>query len=376
MKSIRNPFITSGYISAEYFCDRETERSLFIRELTGGNNIALISTRRMGKTGLIQHCFNDKELKDRYYTFFIDIYSTKSLRDFVYELSKGILETLKPQGKKASQLFWNTVRSLQAGVTFDFNGVPTLKFGLGDVQQSETTLEELFEYLEKADRPCLVAIDEFQQIAGYSETPTEAILRTHVQRCKNTHFVFAGSRQHVMGAMFQSASRPFYQSVSIMNLESIPLENYAAFARLHFNKSEKDIDSKVIKTVYEQFDGITWYVQKMLHILFELTSKGETCSLALLEKAFPDVLESFKYTYPEILFRLPVKQKELLIALAKEGKTSALTSASFIKKYKLDSASSVQAGMKGLLEKDFVTRELGIYQVYDRFFRIWLAQNY
>ena len=35
-----------------------------------------------------------------YYTFFVDIYATKSLRDFIFSLSKVILESLKPFGKK------------------------------------------------------------------------------------------------------------------------------------------------------------------------------------------------------------------------------------------------------------------------------------
>ena len=83
-----------------------------------------------------------------------------------------------------------------------------------------------------------------------------------------------------------------------------------------------------------------------------------------------------RYTYSEILFRLPEKQKELLIAITKEGRAKALTSGTFIKKYKLASASSVQAALKGLLEKDFVTQEMGICQIYDRFLGIWLKENY
>ncbi len=33
-----------------------------IREVANGNNLALIFTRHMGKTGLIQHCFNHPEI--------------------------------------------------------------------------------------------------------------------------------------------------------------------------------------------------------------------------------------------------------------------------------------------------------------------------
>ena len=104
---IRNPFITSGYVSADYFCDRQQESEQLVREVMNGNNLALVSTRRMGKTGLIRHCFQFPEIKQDYYTFFIDIYDSRSLRDLVFALSKEILEVLKPIGKKASHGFGN-----------------------------------------------------------------------------------------------------------------------------------------------------------------------------------------------------------------------------------------------------------------------------
>ena len=78
---IRNPFITSGSVSQEYFCGRKTESQNLIREITNGNNLALISTRRMEKTGLIQHCFQSERIRKNYYIFVVDIYATKSLRD-------------------------------------------------------------------------------------------------------------------------------------------------------------------------------------------------------------------------------------------------------------------------------------------------------
>lgn len=73
---------------------------------------------------------------------------------------------------------------------------------------------------------------------------------------------------------------------------------------------------------------------------------------------------------------MPEKQKELLIAITKEGKASAITYGAFIKKYRLPSSSSVQSALKGLLEKDFVTQEARAYQIYDRFFGLWLQRNY
>lgn len=373
---IRNPFITSGYVSADYFCDRHQESERLIREVMNGNNLALVSTRRMGKTGLIRHCFQFSEIQRNYYTFFIDIYDSRSLRDLAFALSKEILEVLKPAGRKALQSFWECVKSLQASISFDVNGVPSLNLGLGDIQSPANTLDEIFRYLGQADKPCLVAIDEFQQVTKYVEGNVEATLRTYVQHCNNARFIFAGSQRHIMGNMFLTASRPFYQSVSMMHLDSIPLEEYVAFACMHFERGGKVIEKEAVAVIYEQFEGITWYIQKVLNMLYDMTPEQGMCKAGMVADAIRQIVDSFRYTYSEILFRLPEKQKELLIAITKEGKAKAITSGTFIKKYKLASASSVQAALKGLLEKDFVTQEMGVCQIYDRFLGIWLKENY
>ena len=263
-----------------------------------------------------------------------------------------------------------------SSISFDVNGMPSLNLGLGDIQAPATTLDEIFRYLEQADKPCLIAIDEFQQITGYVEKNVEATLRTYVQHCNNARFIFAGSQRHVMGNMFLTPSRPFYQSVSMMHLESIPLEEYIRFACMHFKRAGKEIEESAVTTVYQQFEGITWYIQKVLNTLYDMTPEYGVCKVGMVSGAIRQIIDSFRYTYSEILFRLPEKQKELLIAITKEGRAKALTSGTFIKKYKLASASSVQAALKGLLEKDFVTQEMGICQIYDRFLGIWLKENY
>ncbi|MCD8208601.1 MAG: ATPase, partial [Bacteroidales bacterium] len=105
-----NPFIISGYAGAEYFCDREAERTRLITELVNGNNVTLFSPRRVGKTSLIEHCFHSGEL-ERYHTFFIDIYATKNLRELVYAMSKTILNSLKSRGQNAFASFVKYVSS-------------------------------------------------------------------------------------------------------------------------------------------------------------------------------------------------------------------------------------------------------------------------
>lgn len=170
-----------------------------------------------------------------------------------------------------------------------------------------------------------------------------------------------------MGNMFANASRPFYQSVSMMYLECIGLSEYENFARRHFENSGRKIGQGVVADIYDRFDGVTWYVQKMLNMLYGITPERGECRAEMLPEALGNILDSYKYTYQEILFRLPERQKELLIAISKEGAARAVTSGEFVQKYSLPSPSSVQAALKGLLEKDFVTHEQGVYRIYDKF---------
>lgn len=372
-----NPFVVSGYVSPEYFCDRVEENNNLTRYITNGRNVALISTRRMGKTGLIRHCFQGDEIKNQYHTFFIDIYSTASLREFVFALGKEIFEELKPKGRKFIDNFFSVISSLRVGFRLDtISGEPTFELGLGDIDAAEITLEEIFRYLELADKKCIVAIDEFQQIEHYPDKNVEAILRTLIQQAKNTNFIFAGSQHHIMSNLFQSPSRPFYHSVNIMHLDKIDVEIYCQFVTNQFTKYNKSIQEEAIQTVYNTFDGHTWYLQVMFNELFSLTKEKEICDSEMLQMAISNLISMQEFSFQEILYRLPAKQKEIFISIAKEGKAKAVTSNEFIKKYKLRTPSSVQAALKYLLEKDLVTQDGAAYMVYDRFFGIWINKKY
>ena len=197
MKTIHNPFITRGYIPDECFCDRVSETQRLAKSLMNGNDVVLFSPRRMGKTGLITHVFEREEIKRSYYTFFVDILHTTSLREFTFFLGKEVFRALQPAGKKVLDKLVSALKSLQGKITYDsVTGQPSFGVSLGDIQRPEFTLEEIFNYLDNAGKPCLVAIDEFQQINEYEDGNVEALLRGHIQKMKNCHFVFAGIRRN------------------------------------------------------------------------------------------------------------------------------------------------------------------------------------
>ena len=374
---VLNPFVVGRYVSEKYFCDREKETEFLMKQIENGRNVALISPRRMGKTGLVHHCFQQPRLNESYYTFFVDIYATSSLAEFVYLLGKTIYETLKPKRTAWAEKFFQMIASLRVGFKLDaMSGEPVFDIGLGDIQAPQTTLDEIFRYLEMADKPCVVAIDEFQQIGTYEETNVEALLRTKIQQCKQTMFIYAGSKRHLMSNMFHSSSKPFYQSAISMGLEPIPIHVYVDFAERLFEERGKHVSRQLVEQVYVMFDGCTWFVQMMMNELFALTGHDELCDVEKLEEARFNVIQLQEASYKDLLSRLAPKQKLLLQAIAKERLVKGITSSAFIKKYNLSSASSVQSALKPLLKNDIVTQNEDTYRVYDYFFSEWLASSY
>lgn len=237
-KRLKNPFVIIGNIPQEYFCDRRLESAQVVRTLTNESNLLLMSARRLGKSGLIKYCFEQPEIKSSYYTFYIDILHTSGIREFVCTFGAQVFEQLKGRGEKTLRSLTLALRSIAGSFGYDpLTGTPTFQLELGKVQQPEYTLKEIFDWLEQADKPCIVAFDEFQQIANYPEKNIEALLRGYIQHLKNVHFVYAGSERHLLTEMFLSSARPFYNSTSQLQLDPIVIGEYVPFVSHWFKEN-------------------------------------------------------------------------------------------------------------------------------------------
>ncbi len=370
-----NPFIIAGKIPSEYFCDREEESRQLITNIKNQTNTVLISPRRVGKTGLVNFCFEKPEVAEEYITIAIDILHTTTLKEFILELGNAVYRCVAKRSDRMMKLFATTLRSLSAAFGYDpvFN-THTFDIKLGDITVPQYTLEEIFRYIEGAEKRCVIVIDEFQQITNYPEKNVEALLRSHIQRMTNANFIFAGSQRHIMGEMFQSSSRPFYMSTTLLSLAPIQLEVYVDFVKRHFRAARKDIDAVAIAQVYEVFDGVTFYLQRIMHDAFAVTSVGTTCSQEQVADLTERLIIENSSRLREQLAFISEQQKELLYAISDEGVAERLTSSEFIKRHRLKSASAVQSAMKKLLEYDIITEQERRYTIADPLLRLWLRR--
>ena len=375
-----NPFYLTGIIPSRFFCDREAETRSITTALYNGENVLLTAERKIGKTQLIRHIFDQKGLKEDCLLFYVDIYSTSSLRELVYFMGKEIFSSLVPKDKKALKLLFSTVKSIVPSITVDsVTGKPELNLRLGDISRPELTLEEIFLYLDKADKHCVFAIDEFQQIAKYQEENTEALLRTHIQKCGNCQFIFSGSDRHILERMFTSYAQPFYNSAKKVFLDKIEKGVYVDFAMGLFRQSGRMLSEDAAGYCYDQFEGYTYYMHKVFHDLFASESP-KPVSVQDVDRTIGAILEENSHGYRELVGRLTLVQKQTLAAIARAGKARRVTSGDFIKRNALPSSSSVQKSISALLDNRLITFRVDdkekIYSVSDRFMEKWLRITY
>lgn len=382
MKKLENPFVIKGRIPDAYFCDREQETEQLVRWVTNGNNVVLIAPRRIGKTQLIDHCFAQPAIKDKYLTVFVDILQTTNLQEFTYELGKAVFEAAGTIESKLIRLFMQTVRSLQGEFGYDpATNLPKFTLSIGHIDNPVYTIEEIFRFLESADQRCIVAIDEFQRIAQFPEKNVEAILRTHIQHMHNCNFIFAGSERHLLGQMFMDYNRPFYASATMMTLEKIALGKYVDFATTHFEEYGKQLSADIVNRVYNLVDGNTFALQKIMNVAFSLTREKEECDITTTRKAIDEIISSSDYDYRTRLMTMSVPQKEVLYAIGRKGVVTQITGSEFVSKFRLGSASSVQSAVRklradGWLSETFDSEGNKQYQLSDIFLTLWIQSKY
>lgn len=368
-----NPFLIAGYYSPTYFCDRESETDKIISSLKNERNISLMSPRRYGKTGLIQHIFYQLSQTDNdIICIYMDVFSTQNLNNFVKLFTENTLGKMDSSLEKAMKNFAFVFKSFRPTLSYNaISGQPELSVKI-DPEMSENSLGEVFSYLKLSGKRCYIAIDEFQQIAEYPEKGVEALLRSHIQFIPNVRFIFSGSRQHLMSEIFLSAKRPFYQSTQTISLGIIGLKEYYSFALLHFEKNGLTISEECFSAVYQLFGGHTWYVQVVLNRLYEY--RKNINELDIIYYAVNELLEENSYSYQELINAYSGVQVNLLKAIATEGNVIQINAGDFISKYALKNSSSVSRALQKLLDNELVYKSTEGYIIYDKLFGFWLKK--
>ncbi len=370
-----NPFIVKDYAGPEYFCNRRIEIQRLINAIENQRNITLSSIRKMGKTGLIHHVFNQLNKARNIDAIYFDIYYTESLSGFINKFGTSLLTIEEFWPDKIKRKVNHFIKSIRPTITYDsLTGSPIFSFHLENEAAGIRTIDEIFGFLNERslEKPVVIAIDEFQQIASYPESNVEALLRTNIQKLHNVSFIFSGSDYQLLTSMFADAKRPFYQSTEFMHLEEIDSDEYAEFIRSKFSDSAIWIGDDAIREILQITRRYTYYVQFLCNRLHG--SGLSEINPDDVKQIYADILKENEVYYSGFRDLITRQQWNLLIALAKEDGVSRVTASAFIRRHDLNNNATVRRGIQALAEKKMIYRREMKYYVYDVFFAKWLQR--
>ena len=372
-RTLTNPFIYQGYESPKYFCDREVETKTLLSHLKNGRNVTLISPRRIGKTGLIKNTFYHLKEQEKDATcLYIDIFATKNLHDFVELLGVMVINEIVRKNASFIEKTISVFSALRPVLSMDpLTGEPSVSITV-EPSKEDITIQSIFNYLNDSEQEVYIAIDEFQQIAEYPEKGTEALLRSYIQFAQHVHFIFSGSKFHLMAEIFGSPKHPFYQSTEMMGLKPLDSDVYYDFCLQFFKEKGGNIEKDIFEYLYNMFEGHTWYIQCIMNRLYEANTNVE--STEQVNAAILSILAGREPQFESLSQFFTDNQFSLLKAIAKEGIVAQPTAGRFIKSHNLSGASSTKAALKVLEDKELVYRKPEGYIIYDRFMDLWLKR--
>lgn len=371
---MQNPFTFSNYVIGEAFCNRKKELSELLKYITASQNVLLFSNRRYGKSSLIQQIFNDiKEKNLNIGTMHVELYGTISEKDFIVRTFR-CLNQLESNFDNLLKSISTTLKNIKLNLSMD----PTT--GAASISPSFETanekmyLEEIMNIISRYSkkRKLVIAYDEFQEVADYTEEGFEKRLRSYIQQHSNICYIFSGSQRHLISEMFNSTSRAFYKLADSFPLGKIETKHYIPWAQNLFKRKNVHLDAELIEEIVARFENHPMYIQNFLfHLWEEPEETGFTSET--IDKIENSIIERRNLEHTVLWETLSINQKKTLkLILLNDG--SNLFNADALKSVNLKTGSLVTKALTSLINKEIIVKN-GKYLIQDIVFKNWLQKT-
>ena len=381
-----NPFVYGEVVPAAAFVNRVLELDRLIADLAAAQKVFLISPRRYGKSSLIRHALAAIGRRGAL-TVEITVSSFSSYVAFLEGYARALVAA-ETRWDRARNWLRDAVRSARAEVrytpdpTLQTPGTGTMSVSFPGVKTDRDIsrlAQEVFalpaRLAETRKRKVVVALDEFQAIAGFNGGSVEHAMRAAVQHQREVGYVFAGSEPSLMERML-GPKRPFYKAGPVMRLDKIPADEFAAFIDDRFTRSGMRPEPGLGAAIVDLAGNLPYDVQRLAHETWD-EIRGRSRRRATLDDlhlALKRLLAEQQTMFEALWQRMTLAQRGALRAVVVEDGRELL-SADVRNRHRLGGASTVQAALGALIRDDIVTREGDRYIVVDSLLREWVARQ-
>jgi uncharacterized protein len=380
---MNNPFVYGEVVPAAAFVNRVAELDRLSGDLAAGQKVFLISPRRYGKSSLIRRALAGLARRGML-TVDLTVSSFSSYVAFLEGYARAVV-TVETRWDRARKWLNETIRSARAEVRYDAApalGSGSLTVSFPDIRSERDVsrlAQEVFalpaQLAATRRRKVIVALDEFQAIAGFNGGSIEHALRAAVQHQRDVGYVFAGSEPSLMERML-TPRRPFYKAGPVMRLDKIPPEEFADFIDTRFTRSGITPEPGLGAAIVDLAGNLPYDVQRLAHETWDdVRAFGRRrATLDDLHRALRRLLVEQDTIFEALWQRLTLAQRAVLrTVVIEDGR--GLLSADVRSRYRLGGPSTVQGALGALNRDDIVSREVDRYHVVDSLLREWVARK-
>jgi AAA+ ATPase superfamily predicted ATPase len=371
---MENPFAYSNYVTGESFCNRKKELSELLGYIKGSQNVLLYSHRRYGKSSLIRQVFREiKEKNLNIGAMHVELYGTISEKDFITRTFQG-LNQLESNFDRLLKSVSKALKNIKLNLSIDSATGGTSLSPSFEAVNEKIFLEELMSILSNYSQKhkLVIAFDEFQEAANYTEDGFEKRLRSFIQQHSNICYIFSGSQQHLITEMFNSNNRAFYKLAESFPLDKIETKHYIPWIQSLFSRKNVHLPAELIEEIVARFENHPMYIQNFLFHLWEEPGK-KVFSTEIINNVENAIIEKRSMEHTVLWETLSINQKKTLkLILLNNG--SNLYNADSLKSVNLKTGSLVTKALLSLIKKEIIVKD-GRYLIQDIVFKKWLQKT-
>lgn len=372
---MKNPFMYGKPVTGEFFFKLQHLEHELDSYVKSAVSVVIVGPRRFGKTSFLKNYLFGKREQD-YTVIEIDAFNVVTHKDFLNQLINAVS---KEKGLIKKFIDWfGEFKNIKPHLTYRANpstGEMSISTDLGKVSESDTkqAILQAIDSVAKLSQKLIVSIDEFQKIGELDDQQwLEATLRSKMQEHTHISFIFTGSRRSIIEEIFNSSSRPFYKSCKIMFFPFLGPE-FTDWIVDRFSRVNITCDPIAIGYLRQQVGDTPHYVQE---VCFHLVSHGiKDVTRESIDDVIDIISSQSSYTYESLLNTLTPTQVKIIRMLVFEGKITY--SQHILDKYELQSASYIQSGIKSLVDKQIIEKQLDSKEINfdDPMFKIWMTKK-
>lgn len=373
----KKAFIYGVSVAGENFTDRVKETRRLKMNFENGQNVILLSPRRMGKTSLVQkvaHEINDQHIK----VVFMDIYDCRNEQEFYQKFATTVLRTTATRSDQVLDYVKQFLTSLVPKISFSPTPDTDFSFSLGlnltDNNDSAEILNLPERIAEKTGKHIVVCIDEFQQIGEMQDSLTiQKRLRSVWQLQQNVSYCLFGSKKHMLLRLFKDRRKPFYQFGDTIELGPISTVDWVPFICQKFNARNIAITTDQATRICTLVRNYSSYVQQLAWNV--MLSCEETVTDEDIDMAMQETINQNITLFQEQIKDLSSYQMNFLRAIC-QGIHSGFTSKDILDRFSLGAKSNVNRLHSSLIEKELIESIDQKLYIMDPVFETWFCKNF